>query len=54
MDDVEGGVVEDLDAAVALRDEEIVRWVGVGEGGLVGLAVLFVAREDGGCGGDGC
>lgn len=52
MEDLEGGVVEDLDAAISLGDEEVLGRVGIREGGLVGLTVLFVASEDGWCGGD--
>jgi hypothetical protein len=48
----EGGVIEDLHGPVALGYQEVLRWVGVGEGRLVGLLVLFVAGEESRGGGD--
>ena len=43
VQEVEAGVVEDLDGAVALGDEKVLGRVSVGEGRLVGLLCLLVA-----------
>ena len=54
MEWAEGGVVEDLDRAVAVGEDEVAGWVVcVGEGDLVRLQRLRVSTQDGwggGCG----